>query len=187
MIAAAAAVIIGGGVRPLGPAVNPDPNHTHADFAVWIEDTKVDFARPEFMSVEGQNPKAKFFHLHDGNGEVMHSHKPGQPIGDFFASLGMEMTVTCFRLDPDNAACNNPDGRTWKMFVNGVEKPFDPRYSFQDLDRILLTYGSNEVQIQQQLADLTDESCLYSKTCPERGDPPTENCVADPAVPCMME
>jgi hypothetical protein len=71
------------------------------------------------------------------------------------------------------------------MFVNGTERPFDPSYIFADLDQILLTYGATGEQVTNQLQTLSDDACLYSQTCPERGKPPVENCVADPAVPCI--
>jgi hypothetical protein len=79
----------------------------------------------------------------------------------------------------------NEDGKQWQIFVNGTEQPFDLSYIFADLDQILLTYGATEGQVTEQLQTLSDEACLYSQTCPERGTPPVENCVADPSVPCV--
>ncbi|HRH94119.1 MAG TPA: hypothetical protein PKV72_06345, partial [Candidatus Peribacteria bacterium] len=75
------------------PALNPDPNHTHADFAVWIGGKQQDFSAPKYMSGESTDVVhderlSKYFHLHDGNGRVIHRHKPGLPLGDFFASIG---------------------------------------------------------------------------------------------------
>ena len=35
-------------LRP--PPVNPDPNHTHADFAVFVDGAQLDFSGDEFMS-----------------------------------------------------------------------------------------------------------------------------------------
>jgi hypothetical protein len=169
------------------PATNPDPNHTHADFAVWFDDQQIDFSRPEFMSavyVEGQevrtSPMRKYLHLHDGNGHVIHRHKPGLTLAEFFASLDMEFTKDCFRLDPDHAGC---DG---KMFVNGEEIPMNPDYVFSDGDKILITFTDSDELVQMQLKELTDDACKYSKTCPWRGAPPTENCIADPEVPCVI-
>ncbi|TSC79366.1 MAG: protein-disulfide isomerase [Candidatus Peregrinibacteria bacterium Gr01-1014_25] len=179
-------------------AVNPDPNHTHADFAVWIDGQQIDFDRPEYMSdhiddpdgAEPEGPhddaghKHPYLHLHDSNGAVVHRHKPGLTLGEFFDSIGMEMTATCFAVDPRMPVCTTDDKR-WRMFVNGEEWPIDPTYAFSDLDAILLTYGSDDDAIAKQLDALTHDACLYSRTCPERGEPPAEGCVADPAVPCV--
>jgi hypothetical protein len=70
------------------------------------------------------------------------------------------------------------------MFVNGTEMGFDPSYVFADLDQILLTYDDGSMPVREELRRMTSDACLYSGTCPWRGKPPTENCVADPAVPC---
>ncbi len=201
----AAVVVLNRG--PVGPVPNPDPNHTHADFAVWIENRKLDFTDPKYMSApppesafrlipaasahtvldEGEHLAGReYLHLHDGNGSVIHRHKPGLTLNDFFVSLGFHMTESCFVLDTGREVCPAGDKR-WQMFVNGEEKPWTPYYAFQDLDRILLTYGATPEQVQAQLAALTDDACLYSRVCPERGTPPTENCIADPTVPCVVQ
>ena len=219
---------------------NPDPNHTHADFAVWIGEKRLDFSDPEYMSTppaqtsflrsltgvsaalahgeEGGEvlPGRGDLHLHDGNGHVIHMHKPGQTIGDFFQSIGLKMTETCLTLDKhqmqkfeaqrkqemmpgytgfilfhegDRDVCTGALFQ-WEMFVNGNEHPFDPSYRIQDLDHILLSYNDGDVQqkaIKQQLSAMTDDACMYSKTCPWRGEPPTENCIADPEIPCKLQ
>ena len=58
-------------------------------------------------------------------------------------------------------------------------------YVFADEDKILITTAVDDTELQKELKLLTDDACLYSQTCPERGEPPTENCIADPAVPCI--
>jgi hypothetical protein len=174
------------------PAVNPDPNHTHADFAVYVSGEKIDFARAEFMSGSSTGSLADadhqahdpYYHLHDSVGGVIHRHKPGLSVGQFFKSIGFNMSKDCFTQEGKKPVCNEA-AKTWKMFVNGTEQPFSPDYVFTDADKLLLTYGATQADIQRQLATLTDDACLYSKTCPWRGDPPVENCVSDPKVPCM--
>lgn len=211
-----AAVAVGGIIAistlrdPSGPAVNPDPNHTHADFAVWVSGQQLDFSDSRYMSdepVEGEsrqreaNPLRQYLHLHDGVGHVIHRHKPGLTLGDFFASLGMPMTAECLTLDDlqygrlddgwkesfaiQPALCGNGRFR-WRMFVNGAETAFDPAYGFLDTDSILLVYGAGDATPDVLFRDMTDDACLYSRTCPERGDPPAENCIADPEIPCVI-
>ena len=176
----------------LGPQENPDPNHTHADFAVYISGKRIDFAHDEFMSGSSTGSLTDadhlahdpYYHLHDGVGDVIHRHKPALPIGQFFKSIGFTMAKDCFTPKDERPVCNSGTS-TWKMYVNGTEMPFDPEYAFADLDKILLTYGANQAQVQQQLSSLTDDACRYSKTCPWKGAPPAENCISDPSVPCM--
>lgn len=185
------------------PAKNPDPNHTHADFAVWIEGKQFDFSQPQYMSetpkkdasgkvlvdkdgapVMTEIPGRKYQHLHDGNGHVTHRHKPGLTFADFFKTIGFTLTDTCFTTDTGESTCNS-DQKKWQMFVNGKEIPMKAAYDFTDLDKILITYAANNAEIQKELAAMTDQACEYSKTCPEHGEPPTENCIADPSVPCV--
>lgn len=176
---------------------NPDPNHTHADFAVWVNGKQLDFSGPEFMSgtSEEDDPDHTkhdpYLHLHDGNGHVIHRHKPGLNIGMFFTSLGLDM---------DNGCTPNPGsgcirkGAPLRMFVNG--SPFlpdgetatlDRHYVFHDGDQILLTDAMDDREVRHQLGLMTDDACKYSQTCPWRGKPPVENCIADPTVPCVQE
>jgi hypothetical protein len=160
------------------PAMNPDPNHTHADFAVYIDGAKIDFSDPTYMSNETKH-RHKYFHLHDEIGTLVHRHKPNLTLGEFFDSLGVKMAPPCMVLDSGKSVCDEGDKR-WTMVVNAKDVPFDPQYVFQDTDKILLTYGI----LVPQIMKMTDDACLYSRTCPERGKARTENCIADPTVPC---
>ena len=166
-------------------AVNPDPNHSHADLAIWVEGKMFELSSEKYMVSEGSSDSDKETkpHLHDGNGLVIHRHKPEQSVGEFLEAIDIVATGRCITLDNGTLVCNE-GARRWQMFVNGTERPFNPSYVFADLDQILLTYGATGEQVIEQLQTLSDEACLYSQTCPERGKPPVENCVADPTVPC---
>ncbi len=167
-------------------AVNPDPNHTHADLAMWVEGRKIDLSAGKYMLDEesADSEKETNPHLHDGNGLVIHRHKAGQSIGEFLKAININATNQCVTLDDGTSLCNE-GSKHWQMFINGSEQPLDPAYVFRDLDQILLTYGATDEQVKEQLLSLSDDACLYSQTCPERGTPPVENCVADPTVPCV--
>lgn len=174
------------------PAQNPDPNHTHADFAVWISGEKFDFSGADYMSGEEEKDEEHekhghqhhpYLHLHDSIGHVIHRHKPGLPLREFLKSLGVLLGSSCVSFG-DRSYCEM-GGKRWRMFVNGEEKNMDPEYIFEDGEKILLSFGSTVAEIEKQLQEMTADACLYSKTCPWRGDPPAENCIADPAVPCV--
>lgn len=205
------------------PPKNPDPNHTHADFAVWVNGEMLDFSDARYMSTvpvamgipfvdsafahngvddghEEVIPGREYLHLHDGNGHVIHRHKPGLTVGDFFASIGLPMTDQCLALDDfqfgkldkgwvesfavEPKLCTNGKFH-WMMYVNGTEVPFNPGFVFEDADQILLTYDAADDH-SAQIRAMTNDACLFSKLCPWRGEPPTENCLADPAVPCVI-
>jgi len=185
---------------------NPDPNHTHADFALWINGEQVDFSKDEFMSGlsrdetthdEADERHHEYLHLHDGNGHVLHSHKPGQTLGEFLESLGVvfrkEGLNLCAEVPGMEKACEDEAmHRNWVMIVNGVQQPFfDTAYAFSDMDKILMVLpktddGDEHPEAWGYWEQMTDDACLYSKTCPWKGDPPTENCIADPTIPCAV-
>lgn len=180
---------------PRAPAPNPDPNHTHADFLVMLDGAPVDFTDEVFMTGEStedhtRDPSLsgmrKFLHLHDGLGHVIHRHKPGLTLQDFFDSLGVGFTAECILyrepVDRDTACSENP----WRMVVNGQERPFSLNLDFTDGDKILLTTAADDATAKKEWESMSDDACRYSRTCPWRGDPPAENCVADPEVPCVV-
>lgn len=210
------------------PAKNPDPNHTHADFAVWIDGKQLDFSGPEYMekdlapaelealkhatgaltdhSVENLQ---KYLHLHDGNGHVIHRHKPGLTVLDFFRSLGIKIRTV--QGDPKKSEPQIPllciqfpqlsqetCETAWTYFnlytndpMHGGAQALSDDYSFYDGDHILISIGDETKDgfmdsLHQEWLTMTYDSCLYSKTCPWRGKAPTENCIADPNLPCTQ-
>lgn len=179
---------------PRVPVPNPDPNHTHADFLVALDGEPVDFTDDEFMtgaSTEDHtrdpslSPLRQFLHLHDGIGHVVHRHKPGLTLGDFFESIHVGFTENCIVYTASLAEDLRCSERPWRMVVNGQERPFSVNYDFADGDKILITTATDDATIAAEWKDMTDDACRYSKTCPWRGAPPAENCVADPTVPCI--
>ncbi|TSC57119.1 MAG: protein-disulfide isomerase [Candidatus Peregrinibacteria bacterium Greene0416_62] len=185
-------------LRPLDPytIANPDPNHTHTDFAVWIDGKKLDFSDEEFMSESesdqtGEDHDAHghkhhpYLHLHDGNGYVIHRHKPGLTLGDFFASIQIGIDGACytsFAPMADGEICGD---HPFRMFLNGEEMPVTMEYVFEDLDQILFTNADSNEEVRKELQQMTDDACRYSQRCPWRGEAQAENCIADPAVPCV--
>ena len=163
-------------VKPLGEKV-----HEHADFAVYLNGEKFDFKPAEYQSSK-TNPLNTDAHLHDGNGEVTHKHRKGITLGYFFDTIGMKFDNQCFVTDDGKRYCNTADKKL-KMYVNGKENSMFGNYEFTDLDRILITYG-NETRVADQIMSISDDACLYSEKCPERGKAPTENCVGGLGTEC---
>lgn len=187
------------------PAKNPDPNHTHADFAIWIDGKQLDFSGEEYMSGVSTDDTShdeedeyhhKFLHLHDGNGHVIHRHKPGLTLGEFFQSIDITFSKKglnlCMKVPEMDIVCEDEAmHRNWVMIVNNEQKPFfDTEYVFADTDKILIelpvTDTEGHPEVWEHWKQMTDDACKYSKTCPWKGAPPTENCIADPEVPCVI-
>lgn len=147
--------------------------HVHADFAVYMNGDRLDFSQTEYQS-SVSHEKDEDVHLHDGDGKVVHRHAEGVTFTQFLNSVGYELTSDCFTTDTNEQYCINASS-TLAFFVNG--NPADKTtYIPQEEDRILLTYGPADSDIKSQLASITDESCIHTGSCPERGVAPVESC-----------
>lgn len=167
--------------------------HIHADFVVNINGKAFDFSDEKYQSDEPSEDEDHdheehaldpYTHLHNGIGNVIHVHKKGVTLGYFFKTLSMELAETCFTDDENNKYCAD-ESSSLKFFVNGSRKQNPASYEIQDLDQILISYGSlTDSSVSKQIESVSDEACIYSETCPERGTPPEEKCVGGLGTNC---
>lgn len=150
--------------------------HVHSDFIVFLDGSELDLSDDKYMSAANQVLHDSI-HIHDNDDRILHRHAENITLADFFESLGFILTDTCFTTDAGEEYCSDEDNELI-LLVNGerVEQP--SKYINQDNDRFLLYYGDEKDQatIDTQFARITDEACIYSLTCPERGTPPPESC-----------
>lgn len=141
---------------PIGPLGSI---HTHADFAVYLDGEKITPLGPEYYV------RNAFVHVESGpgDGNVIHMHATNVPFGFFFRSVGMSFNNNCFRLDNGKEYCS--DGtKTLKMFVKHEGGDWQENrqfhtYVFQDLDKVLITYGDEtEEELRLQMNSVTDFS-----------------------------
>ena len=129
--------------------------HIHADWKIYISDEVLSFEGKDHMGRMRTNlPVSSFIHIDSGapspekTGDVLHMHATGVPLWIFFESLGMKFNKDCFTLDTGERYCNN-ETSTLKFYVNGQLNNEFGDYVFNDLDKILISYGNeNEQQIQ---------------------------------------
>jgi hypothetical protein len=178
------AVIIGGlGIYTVLIPPSPQPLlgdiHTHADFAVYLEGEQFDFSVAHYHS-DKNNQVNPFVHVHDGDGGVIHHHIAGVTMKEFFNSISMDFTESCFVLDTGKGYCTIGE-KELRMYVNGKQVPVNPGYVFNDLDQILISHGVHTDQsVKEQLDSVSDRSCIQSGTCPERGMPTDgDSCTTD--------
>ena len=148
--------------------------HVHADFHIVINDTLVDLSDDAFQTTS-QQELHQHAHLHDNNGDVKHIHDEGVTFAEFLESLGIELTQACVTLD--NQYCTD-DTDQLQLYVNGELYEGDlTQYVPVDDDRLLLYYGTTDnPALPTHLANVPDDACFYSGTCPERGVAPDESC-----------
>lgn len=149
--------------------------HIHADFAAYINGQKLDLTAKKYMSAKNQ-VLAENVHLHDGKDNVIHFHAPGITLPVFFQSLGFTLTNDCFTTDQDKKYCTD-DSHVLRLYVNRQPVQDLAHYVPKDADQLLLYYGApDSPDITKELDSVTDEACIYTGSCPERGIAPPESC-----------
>jgi hypothetical protein len=121
--------------------------HVHAAFAVKINGTKLDFSDNKYQV------KSRFMHVENGDGNTLHRHSTGVPIAEFFRSIKMNVTDSCFTNDNGTKYCSNGK-ENLEFYVNGNKTKSIADYVFNDDDRILIVYGDSPIQVKQDLDQL---------------------------------
>lgn len=167
--------------------------HEHADFALFVNGEKFDFTLDEFMSTapcvvttEASIPVAyahgsdldDAVHLHDKVGGVVHTHRADVSWHDFFESLKMDFEDTIF-IDHEGNQYRENEEYEFRFMRNGEEVETLQDVEIRDLDRVLISYGLKDRPMEELLieyAQITNDACFYSETCPHRGIAPYESC-----------
>ena len=119
--------------------------HVHAAFAVKINGEKLDFSQEKYQV------QSQYIHVENNDGNTLHRHATGVPVGEFFASLGMNVTDSCFTLENKTSYCSNGNSNL-EFYVNGNKTNSIANYILKEDDRILIVYGNkNAMETQQDL------------------------------------
>jgi flagellar basal body-associated protein FliL len=119
--------------------------HVHAAFAVKINGEKLNFSQPQYQV------RSKYIHVENNDGNTLHRHATRVPVGEFFRSVGMNVTNNCFTLENKTSYCSNGTSNL-EFYVNGNKTNSIANYVLKDNDRILIVYGNkNEMETQQDL------------------------------------
>jgi hypothetical protein len=121
--------------------------HVHAAFAVKLNGTKLDFSDNKYQV------KSRFMHVENGDGNTLHRHATGVPVAEFFKSIKMNATDSCFTNDNGTKYCSNGK-QNLEFYVNGNKTKSIADYVFNDDDRILIVYGDSPIQVKQDLDQL---------------------------------
>jgi hypothetical protein len=121
--------------------------HVHAAFAVKLNGTKLDFSDNKYQV------KSRFMHVENGDGDTLHRHATGVPIAEFFKSIKMNVTDSCFTNDNGTKFCSNGK-ENLEFYINGNKTKSIADYVFNDDDRILVVYGDSPIQVKQDLDQL---------------------------------
>lgn len=145
--------------------------HIHADWKLYIDGKELDHAALESLAMDmskmDNSITSSFIHLDKGapaqekTGDVLHMHATGAPLWIFFESVGMKFESGCLTI-ADDKYCNDSK-KTLKFYVN--DKPNDQYgdYVFNDLDKILISYGPKDEDVSKQLTSITNFASTHSK------------------------
>ena len=149
--------------------------HVHSDFAVYVQDKKLDLTSDKYQS-SLKSEKDENVHIHDGNDHVLHRHADAITFANFLKSIGFTLTDDCFTTDSGETICSDEKNEV-ALYVNGEKRSDVTSYINQEEDRILVHVGPrNNPNLQTYLDSVTDEACIPSGTCLERGQPVSETC-----------
>lgn len=138
--------------------------HIHADWKIYINGKELDENFLDSLAMDmsrmDSSVTSSFIHLDKGaptpekTGDVLHMHATGVPLWIFFKSVEMEFNKDCLSLVDGQKFCNDAVN-TLKFYVNGKLNGKWENYVFNDLDKMLISYG-NETDLTQQLNSITD-------------------------------
>lgn len=136
--------------------------HIHTDWKVYIDGVPFDFEPFAMdMSKMDSNVTSSFIHADKGalaperTSDVIHMHATGVPLWLFFRSIRGDFNETCLTF-PNNQQFCSSESKLLRFYVNGEPNNGFGDYVFNDLDKILITYGSIVTDIQAELDSITD-------------------------------
>ncbi len=160
--------------------------HWHADFALYIDGVRYDFNQEKFFSTETELINANV-HIHAPRVNVVHVHRSLTSWDEFFRSITFELSDkttaggtiganTCLKT-PEGELCEG-NGKTFKFIVNGVKVDGIALTDVTDLDRVLVSFGNESLEdvMRTQWPQVSDEACIPSGRCLERGIDKNEPC-----------
>ncbi|MDP7116574.1 MAG: hypothetical protein QF915_05935 [Candidatus Woesearchaeota archaeon] len=156
-----------------------DSQHIHSDFKVFIKGEEINFTyeelqAPEWGSVQfwRESGFSRFVYMHGGedNDNVIHVHATGITLGMFFRVIGGSLNYSCLtlpevmvELNQESTYCSNTDDLLL-VYANGRKIQNPNSYLFNDLDRILISYGKVK-DTRTQLPLIGYKACIHSENC----------------------
>lgn len=140
--------------------------HIHADWKIYVDgqpfDWKpyVDLHARQMQGDTSITNTSAFMHMHpapapEEPGDVLHMHATNVPLWLFFRSVGMQLGPGSLTL-ADGRVLKNEEAKTLKFYVNGKRAERLDTYVFNDLDKLLVSYGpADDPDIPRQLDSIT--------------------------------
>ena len=131
--------------RPLyqlqDPLIGPEGStHDHTALLIFLNGNVLDLSKPEYMI------RSRPVHVENRDGSIIHKHAVGITIGHFLETLDFNFDKTCLVDDRETSYCTD-DVNTLKFYVNGKQNDEFNNYVIKELDRVLISYGTEDESI----------------------------------------
>lgn len=144
------------------------PPHFHANFAIYINDERIDFSDDTYMedvagcSITWLLVAKDRAHLHENNGETIHIHHDWVTWGHFFANVNYTFSESFIASDEWKVYVNSWE-RKLSFILNGEEVLNPYNRIINSKDRLLISYGeeSNE-DIMKRFDQVSDNAWEYN-------------------------
>jgi len=139
-----------GGPENAGPLGS---DHAHAGILVKIFGDTFDFNGAAYQI------KSSWIHFEGNDGTTIHKHATGVTLGFLFDTLGLGLDDQCFVFKDGKSFCTTED-YSMKFFIN--DKPLDDirDHEITEDDKILISYGADEEELESQLLELEAQELL---------------------------
>lgn len=128
--------------------------HVHGSILVKIFGDKFDFSHPQYQI------RSSWIHFEALDGNTIHRHSKGITLGYLFDTLSLKLSSDCFVFVEGREFCTNQD-YSLKFFINGEQTTDVHDYVINQGDRILVSYGSENIdEIQDQLEELNAQEII---------------------------
>lgn len=163
--------VVGGALVLLGvrfATYHPARTHYHANFAVYINGQREEFASPFYYEESGVGTctadeamtPAERTHMHDNVNDVVHVHDTAVTWGQFFQNLGWNVNDTLIQTRDKVYVANAShkisfiiDGRAYQNVAGEV---------IRDQSRLLVDYGNTSAAtLQQEFASVAPTAAKY--------------------------
>ena len=128
--------------------------HIHFDFRLYVNGNAIDLSQQKYQL------RSQYIHMENGDGDIVHVHATGVTLNYFLRTIGFGIDGNCLATDSAGSLCSNGK-ESLAVYVNGGRKSDAGNYVFRNLDKILVSYGSNsEAEIASETASITDKARL---------------------------
>ncbi len=103
--------------------------------------------------------KSQWIHFEGNDGTTIHKHATGVTLGFLFDTLGLGLDDQCFVFKDGKSFCATED-YSMKFFINGEPVDDIRDHEITEDDKILISYGADEEELESQLLELEAQELL---------------------------